>query len=98
MIQISLFKKDDMLLISDDKCMLHIIAECKNNLLFFIAVAFQPLLLQDWELRVQFKVHGQGKKNLNGDGLAIWLTRDRMKNGRLMLNVFQHRICNFIIE
>lgn len=98
MIQISLFQKDDMLLISDDKCMLHIIAECKNNLLFFIAVAFQPLLLQDWELRVQFKVHGQGKKNLNGDGLAIWLTRDRMKNGRLMLNVFQHRICNFIIE
>lgn len=98
MIQISLFQKDDMLLISDDKCMLHIIAECKNNLLFFIVVAFQPLLLQDWELRVQFKVHGQGKKNLNGDGLAIWLTRDRMKNGRLMLNVFQHRICNFIIE
>lgn len=97
MIQISLFQKDDMSLISDDKCMLHI-AECKNNLLFFIAIAFQPLLLQDWELRVQFKVHGQGKKNLNGDGLAIWLTRDRMKNGRLMLNVFQHCICNFIIE
>uniref|UniRef100_A0A3P9B369 Lectin, mannose-binding 2-like b n=1 Tax=Maylandia zebra TaxID=106582 RepID=A0A3P9B369_9CICH len=46
-----------------------------------------PLLLQDWELRVQFKVHGQGKKNLNGDGLAIWLTRDRMKNGPVFGNM-----------
>lgn len=46
-----------------------------------------PLLLQDWELRVQFKIHGQGKKNLNGDGLAIWLTRDRMKNGPVFGNM-----------
>ncbi|XP_074525387.1 lectin, mannose-binding 2-like b isoform X1 [Halichoeres trimaculatus] len=40
-----------------------------------------PLTLRDWELKVHFKIHGQGKKNLNGDGLAIWLTKDRMQNG-----------------
>ncbi|KAM9857804.1 lectin, mannose-binding 2-like b [Aulostomus maculatus] len=40
-----------------------------------------PLVLKDWELKVHFKIHGQGKKNLNGDGLAIWLTKDRMQNG-----------------
>ncbi|MEQ2189496.1 hypothetical protein GOODEAATRI_025881, partial [Goodea atripinnis] len=31
-------------------------------------------------LKVHFKIHGIGKKNLNGDGLAIWLTKDRMQN------------------
>ncbi|XP_028270420.1 VIP36-like protein [Parambassis ranga] len=40
-----------------------------------------PFILRDWELKVHFKIYGQGKKNLNGDGLAIWLTRDRMQNG-----------------
>ncbi|XP_051977197.1 VIP36-like protein [Xyrauchen texanus] len=40
-----------------------------------------PCYIRDWELRVQFKVHGEGKKNLNGDGLAIWLTRERMQIG-----------------
>lgn len=40
-----------------------------------------PFQLRDWELKVHFKIHGQGKKNFNGDGMAIWLTRDRMKNG-----------------
>ncbi|XP_041642407.1 lectin, mannose-binding 2-like b [Cheilinus undulatus] len=40
-----------------------------------------PFYLQDWELKVHFKIQGQAKKNLNGDGLAIWLTKDRMQNG-----------------
>ncbi|XP_068130989.1 VIP36-like protein isoform X2 [Hyperolius riggenbachi] len=40
-----------------------------------------PCYLRDWELQVQFKIHGQGKKNLNGDGFAIWYTKDRMQLG-----------------
>ncbi|KAM4038249.1 VIP36-like protein isoform 2-T2 [Anomaloglossus baeobatrachus] len=40
-----------------------------------------PCYLRDWELQVYFKVHGQGKKNLNGDGFAIWFTKDRMQEG-----------------
>ncbi|KAM4678454.1 VIP36-like protein isoform 1-T1 [Discoglossus pictus] len=40
-----------------------------------------PCYLRDWELQVHFKVHGQGKKNLNGDGFAIWYTKDRMQAG-----------------
>eukprot|EP00062_Callorhinchus_milii_P026641 gi/632988999/ref/XP_007883410.1/ PREDICTED: VIP36-like protein [Callorhinchus milii] len=40
-----------------------------------------PCALRDWELQVHFKIHGQGKKNLNGDGLGIWYTRDRMQAG-----------------
>ncbi|XP_061672552.1 VIP36-like protein isoform X2 [Syngnathoides biaculeatus] len=39
-----------------------------------------PLLLLDWELKVHFKIHGQSKK-MNGDGLAIWLTKERMQEG-----------------
>ncbi|XP_069622728.1 VIP36-like protein isoform X2 [Ranitomeya imitator] len=40
-----------------------------------------PCYLRDWELQVYFKVHGQGKKNLNGDGFALWFTKDRMQVG-----------------
>uniref|UniRef100_A0A8C2NW70 L-type lectin-like domain-containing protein n=1 Tax=Capra hircus TaxID=9925 RepID=A0A8C2NW70_CAPHI len=38
-----------------------------------------PCFLRDWELQVHFRIHGQGKKNLHGDGLAIWYTKDRMQ-------------------
>ncbi|XP_070689709.1 lectin, mannose-binding 2-like b [Pempheris klunzingeri] len=48
-----------------------------------------PLYLRDWELKVHFKIQGQGKKNLNGDGLAIWLTKDRMQNGPVFGNMNQ---------
>lgn len=40
-----------------------------------------PFFERDWELKVHFKIQGQGKKHLNGDGMAIWLTKDRMQNG-----------------
>lgn len=33
-------------------------------------------------MQVHFKIHGQGKKNLNGDGLAIWYTKERMQKGK----------------
>ena len=42
----------------------------------------QPCYLRDWEMQVHFKIHGQGKKNLNGDGFAIWYTKDRMQPGK----------------
>ncbi|KAG7228639.1 hypothetical protein CRUP_028000, partial [Coryphaenoides rupestris] len=40
-----------------------------------------PCYLRDWELQVQFKIHGEGKKNFHGDGLAFWFTKERMRNG-----------------
>ncbi|KAM3925306.1 VIP36-like protein isoform 3-T3 [Leptodactylus fuscus] len=40
-----------------------------------------PCYLRDWELQVHFKIHGQGKKNLNGDGFSLWFTKDRMQEG-----------------
>ncbi|KAL8613361.1 hypothetical protein ACOMHN_052600 [Nucella lapillus] len=40
----------------------------------------------NWEVHVQFKVHGGGK-NLFGDGLAFWYTRDRMKLGPVFGNM-----------
>lgn len=86
-----------MFLNSVDKC-------CRlqiynNNLLVFIAVSLQPFFERDWELKVQFKIHGVGKKNLNGDGMAIWLTKDRMQNGRRTgsrrdVNMLQMISCN----
>ncbi|XP_034398032.1 lectin, mannose-binding 2-like b isoform X2 [Cyclopterus lumpus] len=48
-----------------------------------------PLLVRDWELQVQFKIHGLGKKNLNGDGMAFWLTKERMQNGPVFGNMNQ---------
>ncbi|XP_030023866.1 vesicular integral-membrane protein VIP36 [Manduca sexta] len=39
-----------------------------------------PCHTRNWELQVQFKVHGRGK-DLFGDGFAIWYVRDRMHPG-----------------
>ncbi|KAK0154837.1 VIP36-like protein [Merluccius polli] len=44
------------------------------------------IALKDWEMQVHFKIHGQGKKNLNGDGMAIWYTKERMKKGPVFGN------------
>lgn len=44
--------------------------------------SLQPCFLKDWEMHVHFKVHGAGKKNLHGDGIALWYTRDRLVPGR----------------
>ncbi|XP_031453986.1 vesicular integral-membrane protein VIP36 [Phasianus colchicus] len=40
-----------------------------------------PCFLKDWELHVHFKIHGAGKKNLHGDGLALWYTQERLVPG-----------------
>ncbi|XP_028273136.1 lectin, mannose-binding 2-like a isoform X1 [Parambassis ranga] len=45
-----------------------------------------PCHLKDWEMQVHFRIHGQGKKNLNGDGLAIWYTKERMQKGPVFGN------------
>ncbi|XP_057674605.1 lectin, mannose-binding 2-like a isoform X2 [Corythoichthys intestinalis] len=45
-----------------------------------------PCHLSDWEMQVHFKIHGKGKKNLNGDGLAIWYTKERMQKGPVFGN------------
>ncbi|KAI1234215.1 hypothetical protein IHE44_0003932 [Lamprotornis superbus] len=41
-----------------------------------------PCFLKDWELHVHFKIHGAGKKNLHGDGLALWYTQERLTSGQ----------------
>ncbi|XP_017263399.1 lectin, mannose-binding 2-like a isoform X1 [Kryptolebias marmoratus] len=46
-----------------------------------------PCHLKDWEMQVHFKIHGQGKKNLNGDGLAIWYTKERTQKGPVFGNM-----------
>ncbi|XP_047210515.1 vesicular integral-membrane protein VIP36 isoform X2 [Girardinichthys multiradiatus] len=45
-----------------------------------------PCYLKDWEMHVQFKVHGSGKKNLHGDGIAVWYTKDRLHPGPVFSN------------
>ncbi|KAK2816235.1 hypothetical protein Q7C36_022506 [Tachysurus vachellii] len=45
-----------------------------------------PCHLKDWELQVHFKIHGHGKKNLNGDGLAVWYTKERIQKGPVFGN------------
>ncbi|XP_044744012.1 vesicular integral-membrane protein VIP36 [Chrysoperla carnea] len=46
----------------------------------------EPCLINNWELQIHFKVHGKGK-DLFGDGLAIWYTKDRMLNGPVFGNI-----------
>jgi len=38
-----------------------------------------PLTATNWEIEVEFKIHGTG--NLHGDGMAMWLTRQRGQQG-----------------
>lgn len=38
-------------------------------------------------MHVHFRVHGAGKKNLHGDGIALWYTRDRLVSGRAALEL-----------
>ena len=46
----------------------------------------QPCYTRNWELQIQFKVHGKGK-DLYGDGLAIWYAKDRMRSGPVFGNM-----------
>lgn len=38
-----------------------------------------PLTATNWEIEVEFKIHGSG--NLHGDGFAMWLTKQRATPG-----------------
>ena len=38
-----------------------------------------PLSATNWEVEVEFSIHGTG--NLHGDGFAMWITKDRAKPG-----------------
>ncbi|EAU37912.1 conserved hypothetical protein [Aspergillus terreus NIH2624] len=38
-----------------------------------------PLTATNWEIEVEFKIHGDG--NLHGDGFAMWLTKQRATQG-----------------
>lgn len=41
-----------------------------------------PVTYPDWEMHIQFKVHGTAKE-LFGDGFAIWYVRDPKLGGML---------------
>lgn len=38
-----------------------------------------PLTATNWEIEVEFKIHGTG--HLYGDGMAMWVTKDRAQSG-----------------
>jgi len=40
----------------------------------------EPCYMHDWEMHVQFKIHGSGK-TLAADGMAFWYTRTKMVPG-----------------
>ncbi|XP_059919186.1 vesicular integral-membrane protein VIP36 isoform X2 [Gadus macrocephalus] len=56
-----------------------------------------PVHLKDWEMHVQYKIHGSGKKNLHGDGIAIWYTKERLHPGPIFShNAVFHGLAVFI--
>uniref|UniRef100_A0A0A9VTR0 VIP36-like protein n=2 Tax=Lygus hesperus TaxID=30085 RepID=A0A0A9VTR0_LYGHE len=55
-----------------------------------------PCNVLAWELHVNFKIHGHGK-DLFGDGMAIWYTKDRMIQGPVFGNMdYFHGLAIFI--
>lgn len=40
-----------------------------------------PVSYPDWEMHIQFKVHGEGK-TFFGDGFVIWYVRDPKLSGK----------------
>lgn len=53
---------------------------------------------------MHFKIHGKGKKNLNGDGLAIWYTKERVQKGKryrtsyfIPSNILLSTLCPLIV-
>jgi len=40
-----------------------------------------PLTATNWEVEVEFKIHGTG--SLYGDGMAMWVTKDRVEQGEV---------------
>ena len=40
----------------------------------------QPVGMHNWEVVIQFQVHGQGK-HLFGDGFAFWYTKEKGQTG-----------------
>ena len=52
--------------------------------IFALFQSHQQCFIQNWELHVQFKVHGGGK-SLFGDGFAIWYSKNRMESGEFAI-------------
>lgn len=50
------------------------------HFLSLLSYLLQPCVAPAWELQVQFKIHGSSKE-LYGDGMALWYTKDRMISG-----------------
>lgn len=48
-------------------------------------LCLQPCYVRNWELQIQFKIHGKGR-DLFGDGCAIWYAKERMKSGPVFGN------------
>lgn len=46
----------------------------------FPCIYLQPVGMHNWEVVIQFQVHGQGK-HLFGDGFAFWYTKEKGQVG-----------------
>uniref|UniRef100_A0A1B6LHU9 L-type lectin-like domain-containing protein n=1 Tax=Graphocephala atropunctata TaxID=36148 RepID=A0A1B6LHU9_9HEMI len=56
-----------------------------------------PCHVRNWEIQIQFKVHGRGKE-LFGDGMAFWYARDRMRSGPVFGNMDFYQGLSVIID
>ena len=52
-----------------------------THLPLYLSSSKQPFRVHNWEVVVQFSVHGQGQ-NLFGDGFALWYTKNRGNLGK----------------
>ena len=54
--------------------MFYMIEYNANN--HYVRYSSQPLMSRNWEILMEFKVHGQGR-TLYGDGFALWYSHER---------------------
>ena len=55
---------------------------CFGLILLFSSCLLQPVSMHNWEVVIQFQVHGQGK-HLFGDGFAFWYTKEKGQIGNV---------------
>ena len=62
------------------RCMVMIVHSFISH--FLIILLFSSPSFRDWEMHIHFRIGNlMSPKELYGDGLAIWLTKDRMVHG-----------------
>ena len=49
---------------------------CDFKYCVILSLLLQPVLYHNWEIHIQYSIHGQGSDGLHGDGIAFWYVKE----------------------